>query len=244
MGGVLTVLVERNTTVPTHKSKVFSTAEDNQPAVDVFVFQGERPMARDNKSLGNFKLDGIQPAQRSMPMIEVSFDIDANGIVNVGAKVQATGKEQKITTSASTNLTKEDIDRLLQEATANAASDRKTKEDVDTRNEADQTCYHIEHQLTQGGEQIRETNRSRAQLLIADLRQRIERNESAEEIKKATADLRGMVAMLQQDLASPASSVPPTGSAEPQEQSSHESSPGAHGQYTDEDIIDAEVTAA
>lgn len=244
MGGVLTVLVERNTTVPTHKSKVFSTAEDNQPSVDVFVFQGERPMARDNKSLGNFKLDGIQPAQRGMPMIEVSFDIDANGIVSVGAKDQASGKEQKITISASTNLTKEDIDRLLQEATANAASDRKTKEDVDTRNEADQTCYQIEHQLTQGGELIREINRSRAQLLIADLRQKIERNESAEEIKKATADLRGMVSMLQQDLASPAGSVAPNGSTESQNQSSNEPNPTAHGQYTDEDIIDAEITAA
>jgi molecular chaperone DnaK len=244
MGGVLTVLVERNTTVPTHKSKVFSTAEDNQSAVDVFVFQGERPMARDNKSLGNFKLDGIQPAQRGMPMIEVSFDIDANGIVNVAAKDEATGKEQKITISASTNLTKEDIDRLLQEATANAASDRKTKEDVDTRNEADQTCYQIEHQLTQGGVQIRETNRSRAQGMIAELRQKLERNESSEEIKKATAELRGMVAMLQQDLASPASSAQPNSASKPQQQPPNQSDPTTHGQYTDEDIIDAEVSAA
>ena len=184
MGGVFTKLVERNTTIPTHKSQVFSTAEDNQPGVDVYVFQGERPMARDNKSLGNFRLEGIKPAPRGMPMIEVSFDIDANGIVNVAAKDQITGKEQKITITASTNLTKEDIDRLVKEAAANAESDRKAKEDADLRNEADQACYLVEHQLREGGERVRETNRSRGQMLIAELRQKLERKESMEEIQE------------------------------------------------------------
>jgi molecular chaperone DnaK len=247
MGGVFTKLVERNTTIPTHKSQVFSTAEDNQPGVDVYVFQGERPMARDNKSLGNFRLDGIKPAPRGLPMIEVSFDIDANGIVNVAAKDQATGKEQKITITASTNLTKEDIDRLVKEATANAASDKKAKEEADTRNDADQACYLIEHQLREGGEKVRETNRSRAEVLIAELRQKLERREDTDEIKKLTADLRGLLAMIQQDISSPSPSEQAGAASASQPDFATAGARSSHSRSAssaDDDIIDVECSAA
>ncbi|PWT94767.1 MAG: molecular chaperone DnaK, partial [Candidatus Melainabacteria bacterium] len=147
MGGVMTRLVERNTTIPTRKSEVFSTADDNQTAVDIYVFQGERPMARDNKLLGNFRLDGIPPAPRGGPKVEVTFDIDANGIMNVTARDQSTGKEQKITITASTNLSKDDIDRLVREAELHAQEDRRRKEDADIRNEADSICYSVERHI-------------------------------------------------------------------------------------------------
>lgn len=127
MGGVMTKLVERNTTIPTRKTEVFSTAEDNQTAADIYVFQGERPMARDNKLLGNFRLDGINPANRGVPKVEVTFDIDANGILNVTARDQSTGKEQKITITASTNMTKDDISRAVREAESHASDDRTAK---------------------------------------------------------------------------------------------------------------------
>lgn len=199
MGGVFTRLVERNTTIPTHKSEIFSTAEDNQPGVDVMVFQGERAMARDNKLLGNFKLDGIQPAPRGLPRIEVSFDIDANGILNVAAKDLNSGKEQKITITASTNLSKDDIERLVREAQMNSAEDRKRKEEADTRNEADSLCYTIERHLAEHGDKIRDNNRSRATMLIGELRQKLDERADSESIRSLMTELRALLQMIQQD---------------------------------------------
>jgi molecular chaperone DnaK len=192
-------------------------------------------MARDNKTLGNFKLDGIKAAPRGMNAIEVSFDIDSNGIVNVAAKEQATGKEQKITITASTNLTKEDIERLLKEATANAAADSKVKDEADVRNEAYQACYAVEHLLKDGGEKIRDTNRSRSQLLINELRQKLEKHESIADIKKMTADVQALMSMLQQDI----SAAAPAGA---NGSNGNSSSPAAKPKE-EEDIVDAEVSS-
>lgn len=199
MGGVFTKLVDRNTTIPTRKSEVFSTAEDNQTAVDIYVFQGERPMARDNKLLGNFRLDGINPAPRGTPKVEVTFDIDANGILNVTARDQSTGKEQKITITASTNLSKEDVERLVGEAESHAAEDRQRKKDADVRNEADSLCYQVERQLTELGEKVTDSEKSRAQMLVTDLREKLkEEDADAEKIKEIMNDLRGAIVLLQQ----------------------------------------------
>ena len=144
LGGVMTTLIPRNTTIPTRKSEVFSTAADNQTSVEVHVLQGERPLARDNRTLGRFHLDGIPPARRGMPQIEVTFDIDANGIVNVTAKDRATNKEQKITITASSGLSKDEVDRMMREAESHADEDRKRKEEIETRNHADQAIYAAE----------------------------------------------------------------------------------------------------
>jgi molecular chaperone DnaK len=200
MGGVFTKLVDRNTTIPCHKSEIFSTAEDNQPAVDVYVFQGERPIARDNKMLGDFRLDGIQPAPRGLPRIEVSFDIDANGILNVKAKDLSSNKEQKITITASTNLTKSDIERMVKEAEANSATDRARKEKVDLHNEADSLCYAAEHQLKDLNAQVSEASKSRVNALVAELRQKIKHDADSTAIKNSVEELKTSLQGIQQEL--------------------------------------------
>ena len=154
MGGIATKLIERNTTIPTKKSQIFSTAEDNQSAVDINVLQGERQFAKDNKSLGRFRLDGIAPARRGVPQIEVTFDIDANGIVNVSAKDLGTGKEQHITITAGSNMSDEEIDKAVKEAAQYEAEDKKRKEAVDTKNEADSMAFQVEKALQDAGDKI------------------------------------------------------------------------------------------
>ena len=166
MGGVCTKLIERNTIIPTKKSQIFSTAADNQTAVEINVLQGEREFAKDNKQLGMFKLDGIAPAPRGVPQIEVTFDIDANGIVHVSAKDLGTGKEQDITITSSTNMSKEDIDKAVKEAEAFAAEDAKKKEDVDARNQADQMCFQCEKALGDFGDKVDASDKSECQAKI------------------------------------------------------------------------------
>ena len=170
LGGVCTKIIERNTTIPTHKSQVFSTAADNQPSVEVNVLQGEREFARDNKSLGVFHLDGIAPAPRGVPQIEVTFDIDANGIVKVSAKDLGTGKEQNITITASTNMSKEDIDKAVKEAEQYAAEDKKKREEVDIRNGADQMVFQTEKMLKENGDKLPADVKSEAENKLADLK--------------------------------------------------------------------------
>jgi len=172
-GGIFTKLIERNTTVPAKKSNIFSTAADNQPGVDVQVSQGERPMANDNKKLGNFKLDGIEPAPRGMPQIEVSFDIDANGILHVSAKDKKTGKEQKITIKDSSGLSEDEIEQMKKEAEENAEADKKRQEQVESRNEADTTAYAAEKFLKENGEKLSDDTKSKLEKSAEELKEKL-----------------------------------------------------------------------
>jgi molecular chaperone DnaK len=179
LGGVMTTLISRNTTIPTRKSEVFSTAADNQTSVEVHVLQGERPLARDNRTLGRFQLAGIPPAPRGIPQVEVTFDIDANGIVNVSAKDKATGKEQKITITSSSGLSKEEVDRMMREAETHAEDDKKKKEEIETRNQADQAVYGAESFLRENGEKIPADVRGGIDSAVASLKSALESNDAA-----------------------------------------------------------------
>ncbi len=188
LGGVFTRLIDKNTTIPTKKSQVFSTAENNQPAVTIRVFQGEREMANDNKLLGNFELTGIAPAPRGVPQIEVTFDIDANGIVNVSAKDKGTGKEQKIQIQASGGLTDEEIQKMVKEAEANKEADKKKREEVDAKNHADSLIASTEQSLKEHGSKISETDKKAIEKDMEDLKEAI-KSDKTEDIKTKTQQL-------------------------------------------------------
>jgi len=188
MGGVMTKLIERNTTIPVKKSQTFTTAADNQTSVEVHVLQGEREMAQYNKTLGRFNLDGIAPARRGVPQIEVTFDIDANGIVNVSAKDLGTGKEQHITITSSTNMSKEDIDKAVHEAEQFAAEDKKQREAADVRNQADQMVFQTEKTLEDMGDKLDAGDKANVESALGKLKETLKGSDT-EAIKNATEEL-------------------------------------------------------
>ena len=188
LGGVCTVLIPRNTTIPTSKSQVFSTAADNQPAVDIHVLQGERSMASDNKTLGNFQLTGIPAAPRGIPQIEVTFDIDANGIVNVTAKDKGTGKAQSITITSGGSLSDDEIDKMVKDAEANKAADEKRKEEADVKNDAEQAIFLTEKSLKELGDKVDKKDKEKAEDQIKDLKKALEKDD-IDDIKKKTETL-------------------------------------------------------
>jgi len=221
LGGVMTTLIERNTTIPVKKSEVFSTAEDNQTAVDVHVLQGERPMASDNMSLGRFRLEGIPPAPRGIPQVEVTFDIDANGILNVTAKDRATGKEQKVTITASTNLNKSEIDRMVNEARQHEDEDRKRRELIETRNMADSLAYQTEKALKDLGDKVPANERQNIEGKINELRQ-VMNGEDVASMRRLTEELQNAFHALSQQVYAQQTAQPSSGSSESNSGSSGE----------------------
>jgi molecular chaperone DnaK len=188
LGGVMTTLISRNTTIPTKKSEVFSTAADNQESVEVHVMQGERPMARDNRTLGKFHLVGIPPAPRGMPQIEVTFDIDANSILNVSARDKATGKQQNITITASSTLTKDEIERMVKDAEANAADDARRKQEIEVRNQTDSLVYSTERTLSEHGSKLPEADRKAIEDALGETKEAL-KGEDLERMKQAQETL-------------------------------------------------------
>ncbi len=236
LGGVCTRMIERNTTIPTKKTQVYSTAVDNQPSVEINVLQGEREFAKDNKSIGMFRLDGIAPAPRGIPQIEVTFDIDANGIVNVSAKDLGTGKEQKISITASTNMSKEDIDKAVKEAEAYAAEDAKRKEEIDVRNEADQMVYQIEKSMNEFGDKVTDADKAAVTPKLDALKEALKGTDieaiktAKEELQKAFYDIAGRIYQ-EQGAAQGAPDVEGAGT-------------NAAGAAPDDNIVDADFTDA
>jgi len=231
LGGVMTKLVERNTTIPVRRSEVFSTADDNQNSVDVHILQGERPMARDNKSLGNFRLEGIMPAPRGVPKIEVTFDIDANGILNVSAKDQATGKEQKITITNTSNLNEDEINRMVKEAEAHRSEDDQVKQQVEQKNQADNLCHSAEKMLKDMDDKLSDAEKEPIRKQIDDLRGAIQSND-AERIKTLSDQLQQSLYALSTKAYEQAGAEA-AGAAD-------SNGAGSTGAGPDEEIIDAE----
>jgi molecular chaperone DnaK len=233
LGGVTTKIIERNTTVPIRKSETFSTAEDNQAAVEIHVLQGERELARDNRTLGHFRLEGIRPAPRGVPQIEVTYDIDANGILTVTAKDKESGKEQKITISGSTQLSKEEIDRMVADAQSHSEEDRRRREEVEARNNADSMAYQVERQIHDLGDRVPLNEKARAEQLITQIRDLVKNNSSdVARLRQLTGDLQQVAYGLSSSAAGQQSSQ----SGRPGETS------GPQQGGRDDDVIDAEFT--
>ena len=226
LGSVMTRLIDRNTTIPTRKSEIFSTAADGQTAVDIHILQGEREMAQDNMTLGKFRLEGIPPAPRGVPQVEVTFDIDANGILNVSAKDKATGKEQRITITASTNLSKDEVERMVRDAESHAAEDKRRRETVELKNQADSLAYQSEKTLTDLGDKVDSVQKDRAEALIKDLRDALQA-EDEEKMQSLSNELQQVMTLISQGAYS-----------EPQGQPSG----GSDGSKGDEGVVEGEYT--
>jgi molecular chaperone DnaK len=235
-GGVMTKLIERNTTIPTRKSEIFSTAEDNQPSVEVHVLQGEREMAANNKSLGKFQLTGIPPAPRGVPQIEVTFDIDANGILNVGAKDLGTNKEQKIEIKAGSGLADAEVERMVKDAEAHAEDDRRQRELVEARNTGENAAYQAERQLTEMGDSVDSASKEQIEAAIKDVRESLT-SEDASEISAKTAALQEAFHKVSEQMYAAASQA--------QQADGGDGAAGGNGAATssedEEEVVDAEV---
>jgi molecular chaperone DnaK len=230
LGGVMTPVIERNTTIPARRAETFSTAEDNQTAVDISVLQGERELARDNRQLARFRLEGIRPAPRGLPQVEVTFDIDANGILNVSARDKETGAEQTVTINESTNLDASDVDRMIREAQEHATEDRQRREEIDARNELDSLAYRVDHLLTDLQDRLPVHEKARAEQLVGDARRTIEEEAGLDRVRPLIADLQQLVASLP---ASAAAATPSGG---------HDDGGEGAENTPDDEVVDAEFT--
>jgi molecular chaperone DnaK len=234
LGGIMTRIIERNTTIPVRKSEIFSTAEDSQPSVDINVLQGEREMAKDNRALGRFRLEGIPMAPRGLPQIEVTFDIDANGIIHVGAQDKTTGKEQTITITESTSLDKQEVDHMIREAEIHASEDKVKREDAEIRNQADTLAYTVEKELVKAGDRLPIHEKARIEQLLGDLRDTLKEGGSIEKIRALTSDLQQ---------ASNSLSTASYGEQQTSEQSEQEYDGYNYGKERNRDnVIDADYT--
>jgi molecular chaperone DnaK len=234
LGGVMTKVLERNTTIPARRTETFSTAEDNQNAVDVVVLQGERERAADNRPLGRFRLENIRPAPRGAPQVEVTFDVDANGILNVAAKDKDTAAEQRITISESSNLDKSEIDRMVQEAEQHRGEDTRIREAIDARNELDSVAYQVERRLAELGDAVPVHEKARAEQLVADARQAIKEESPIERLRDLSSELQQVYHSLQ---AASAPQGEPAGAAQ-------RAGAGAPQGGGEGDVIDAEFTTS
>ena len=237
LGGVMTKVIDRNTTIPARRTKTFSTAEDNQSAVDVVVLQGERQRAADNRVLGRFRLEGIRPAPRGQPQVEVTYDIDANGILNVSARDSDTGKEQRITISESSNLDKGEIERMVRDAEQHRSEDAELRQVVDARNELDATSYRVERRLAELGDAVPVHEKGRAEMLLNDARQAVKEEAPLDRLRSLTAELQQIYHSLGAGGGQPGGGGAPYGAP-------GAGSDGRDAPVDDDDVIDAEFTAS
>ena len=237
LGGVMTKVIERNTTIPARRTETFSTAEDNQSAVDIVVLQGERELAADNRQLARFRLEGIQPAPRGVPQIEVTFDIDANGILNVSARDEQSGKEQRVTIQESTNLDPAEIERMVADAQAHAGEDRQRREEIDARNELDSLAYQVDQLLSELQDRLPVNEKARAEQLVSDARQAIQEQAGLDRVRPLVADLQQMVHSLPASASASAAAAAGAGNG-----TGGNGAGAADGATEDEEVVDAEFT--